>query len=60
MEQGRSVNALVRDFIIRLAGESDAALGIAEFLGVAREAVPSRVKPGRTGQCPLPARKANR
>lgn len=34
MEQGTSVNALVRDYIARLAGESEAAEGVAEFLRI--------------------------
>lgn len=32
MQHGTSVNALVRDYITRLAGESEAAEGVAEFL----------------------------
>ncbi|HBW19008.1 MAG: DUF6364 family protein [Streptosporangiaceae bacterium] len=32
MQQGTSVNALVRDYIARLAGQSAAAEGVAEFL----------------------------
>lgn len=38
MRQGTSVNALVREYITRLAGESDAAEGIAEFLRIGLEA----------------------
>lgn len=34
MEQGTSVNALVREYIARLAGQSDAAEGVAEFLRI--------------------------
>jgi plasmid stability protein len=34
MQHGTSVNALVRDYITRLAGESEAADGVAEFLGI--------------------------
>jgi plasmid stability protein len=34
MEQGTSVNALVREYIARLAGESEAAEGVAEFLRI--------------------------
>jgi hypothetical protein len=34
MEQGTSVNALVRAYIARLAGESEAAEGVAEFLRI--------------------------
>jgi plasmid stability protein len=34
MEQGTSVNALVREYIDRLAGESEAVEGIAEFLRI--------------------------
>jgi Family of unknown function (DUF6364) len=32
MQRGTSVNALIRDYLERLAGESQAAEGIAEFL----------------------------
>jgi predicted HicB family RNase H-like nuclease len=32
MQRGTSVNALVRDYIARLADESEAADGVAEFL----------------------------
>jgi len=32
MQRGTSVNALVRDYLERLAGESQASGGIAEFL----------------------------
>jgi plasmid stability protein len=31
MQRGTSVNALVRDYLSRLAGESQAAEGVAEF-----------------------------
>jgi plasmid stability protein len=34
MEQGTSVNALVREYIARLAGESEATEGVAEFLQI--------------------------
>ncbi|MBO0832557.1 MAG: MerR family transcriptional regulator [Actinobacteria bacterium] len=34
MEQGTTVNALVREYIARLAGESKAAEGVAEFLRI--------------------------
>jgi hypothetical protein len=34
MEQGTSVNALVREYIARLAGESEAGEGVAEFLRI--------------------------
>ncbi len=32
LEQGTSVNALVRDYLTELAGESEAAAGMAAFL----------------------------
>jgi plasmid stability protein len=32
LEQGTSVNALVRDYLARVAGDSEAAQGIVEFL----------------------------
>lgn len=38
MQQGTSVNALVRDYITRLAGDSAAAEGVAEFLKIGRAA----------------------
>ncbi len=38
MQQGTSVNALVRDYIARLAGESEAAEAVAEFLKIAAHA----------------------
>jgi hypothetical protein len=31
LQQGTSVNALVRAYLARVAGESEAALGVAEF-----------------------------
>lgn len=34
MEQGTSVNALVRGYIARLAGQSDATEGVSEFLRI--------------------------
>jgi hypothetical protein len=34
LEQGTSVNSLVREYIARLAGESEAAEGLAEFLRI--------------------------
>ncbi|MBO0822358.1 MAG: hypothetical protein J2P27_00695 [Actinobacteria bacterium] len=34
MEQGTTVNALVRVYIVLLAGESDATEGVAEFLQI--------------------------
>lgn len=38
MLQGTTVNALVRDYLTRLAGESQAAQGMADFLRIAAEA----------------------
>lgn len=32
LQQGTSVNSLVRDYLARVAGESEAAEGISEFL----------------------------
>ena len=49
MQQGTSVNALVRDYITRLAGESEAAEGVAEFLRIVSEAGASSGPGGRTG-----------
>ncbi len=34
LERGTSVNALVRDFLQRLAGDGTAAAGMADFLAV--------------------------
>jgi plasmid stability protein len=48
MEQGTSVNALVREYIVRLAGESDAAKGIAEFLRIVSGTGASSGSQGRT------------
>lgn len=48
MQQGTSVNALVREYIERLAGESPAAEGIAEFLAIAEEAHAGSGGTGRT------------
>jgi predicted HicB family RNase H-like nuclease len=36
MQRGTSVNALIRDYLERVAGESHAAEGIAEFLAASR------------------------
>ncbi len=36
LEAGTSVNALVRDYLIQLAGESEAASGVAGFLAAVR------------------------
>lgn len=47
MQQGTSVNALVRDYITRLAGESDAAEGVAEFLQIVSGAGASSGARGR-------------
>lgn len=38
MQQGTSVNAMIRDYLERIAGESSAAAGIAEFLDIAAQA----------------------
>lgn len=38
LEQGTSVNALVRDYLTRVAGDSEAAQGIAEFLAAVQGA----------------------
>lgn len=38
LQQGTSVNALVRDYLARVAGDSEAAQGIAGFLAAVHEA----------------------
>jgi Family of unknown function (DUF6364) len=48
MQRGTSVNALVRDYIARLAGESEAADGVAEFLNLVSGAGASSGQDGRT------------
>jgi hypothetical protein len=48
MQRGTSVNALVRDYITRLAGESEAADGAAEFLRIVSGADASSGPGGRT------------
>ncbi len=48
MQHGTSVNALVRDYIIRLAGESEAADGVAEFLRIVGGSGASSGQGGRT------------
>ncbi len=48
MRQGTSVNALVRDYISRLAGESEAADGAAEFLQIVSDGGASSGPSGRT------------
>lgn len=48
MQRGTSVNALVRDYLERLAGESQAAEGIAEFLAAAEGSGASSGRGGRT------------
>ncbi|HEY2078087.1 MAG TPA: DUF6364 family protein [Streptosporangiaceae bacterium] len=48
MQRGTSVNALVRDYIARLAGESEAADGVAEFLSLVSGAGASSGRGGRT------------
>jgi plasmid stability protein len=48
MQRGTSVNALVRDYLSRLAGESQAAEGIAEFQAAVGGAGASSGPAGRT------------
>jgi hypothetical protein len=48
MQRGTSVNALVRDYIARLAGESEAADGVAEFLQIVSGGGASSGPGGRT------------
>ena len=48
MQRGTSVNALVRDYLSRLAGESQAADGIAEFEAAVQGAGASSGPAGRT------------
>lgn len=48
MQQGTSVNALIRDYLVRLAGESTAAQGVEEFLEAVRGAGASSGEAGRT------------
>jgi plasmid stability protein len=48
MQRGTSVNALVRDYLNRLAGESQAAEGIAEFRAAVEGAGASSGPAGRT------------
>ncbi len=48
LELGTSVNALVREYIKRLAGRSTAAEGIAEFFAATRDAGASSGPEGRT------------
>ena len=47
MQRGTSVNALVRDYLERLAGESQAAEGVAEFLAVVEGSGASSDRGGR-------------
>lgn len=47
MQRGTSVNALVRDYIARLAGESEAVEGAAEFLRIVSGAGASSGDAGR-------------
>lgn len=47
MQRGTSVNALVRDYIFRLAGESEAAAGVEEFLRIVSGAGASSGPEGR-------------
>lgn len=48
IEQGTSVNALVRHYLARLAGQSSAAEGVAEFLAAVEGAGASSGAGGRT------------
>lgn len=48
MQQGTSVNALIRDYLARLAGESAAAHGVEEFLAAVEGAGASSGEAGRT------------
>jgi plasmid stability protein len=48
IQRGTSVNALVRDYLERLAGESSAAQGVAEFLAAVQGAGASSGPTGRT------------
>jgi len=48
LEQGTSVNALVREYLGQLAGRSTAAEGIAEFLAATKGAGASSGPDGRT------------
>lgn len=48
LEQGTSVNALVRDYLARLAGQSRAAEGVAEFLAAVEGAGAGSGAEGRT------------
>ena len=48
LQRGTSVNALVREYLERLAGTSPAAEGVAEFLAITREAGASSGPEGRT------------
>ncbi len=47
LQRGTSVNALVRDYLERLAGESQAAGGIAEFLAAVEGSGASSGRGGR-------------
>lgn len=48
MQQGTSVNALVRDYITRLAGESEAGEGVTQFLQIVTGAGASSGSRGRS------------
>lgn len=48
LERGTSVNALVRDYLALLAGQSRAAEGVAEFLAAVEGAGASSGAEGRT------------
>jgi hypothetical protein len=47
LEQGTSVSSLIRDYLRRLAGDSPAAEGVAEFLAAVRDAGASSGPAGR-------------
>jgi len=48
LERGTSVNALVRDYLERIAGQSPAAEGVAEFLAAVEGAGARSGSGGRT------------
>ena len=47
MQQGTSINALIRDYLARLAGDSAAAQGVAEFLAAVQGSGASSGEAGR-------------
>lgn len=48
LERGTSVNALVREYLAGVAGESDAKQAMAEFLAIGKAAGASSGSSGRT------------